>query len=339
VVIRIIAASSRATITQRERIFAVAAQLGYSGPNIAGSSLRLGRIGTVGVLVPGSLANTVEDPSTAMLLRGIVEVGELADVALTLLPVNGAARDNPHDPTKPAALRGLVDGVVMHCLPNDHPAVETIRTRRIPAVAIDSPRLPGVPYVTVDHLAAAADQINYILGLGHRRIAVIADRLSRRAVPGLGPLPDVETITETYLRERVTGYRGVVTDANLAGLDVVLVEAADIDMQSGTRAATEIIEGFLPRAIIATSDTHAVAAMKVLAKYSFSVPGDVSVIGFDDAPVADLMGLTTIRQPLREKGKAAAEILLDLIAGRPRRRSIRPTELIVRSSTGPVPGA
>ena len=116
------------------------------------AALRLGRIGTVGVLVPGSLAAAVEDPSTALLLRGIVEVSELADVGLT--SVTGQRADmqsEPPCPMMPGALRGLVDGVVMHCLADDHPVVEMILARRIPAVAIDSPRLPGLPYVTVDH--------------------------------------------------------------------------------------------------------------------------------------------------------------------------------------------
>jgi DNA-binding LacI/PurR family transcriptional regulator len=88
---------------------------------------------------------------------------------------------------------------------------------------------------------------------------------------------------------------------------------------------------------VATSDVHAVAALKVLKAANIAVPERVSVIGFDDAPIADLMGLTTIRQPLADKGRAAATILLDLIAGRVRRRAIKPTELIVRTTTGPAP--
>src|SRR6476661_9687327 len=140
--------SGRVSQPQRDVIFAAAAELGYTGPNVAGSSLRLGQIGTVGVLTPGSLAAAVEDPSTALLLRGIVEVSEFADVGLTLSPGRVPAQQPP-DPVMPGALRGLVDGVVMHCLANDHPVVGAILARRIPAVAIDSPRLPGLPYVTV----------------------------------------------------------------------------------------------------------------------------------------------------------------------------------------------
>ncbi|MGV9803461.1 substrate-binding domain-containing protein, partial [Mycobacterium sp. NPDC003449] len=114
-------------------------------------------------------------------------------------------------------------------------------------------------------------------------------------------------------------------------------EAGDIDMASGMAAAEQLISGAEPpTAIVATSDVHAVAAIKALDRKGVSVPGQVSVIGFDDAPIADLVGLTTIHQPLAEKGRAAATILLDLLQGRSRRRSVKPTQLIVRSSTGPA---
>ncbi|MDV3129925.1 LacI family DNA-binding transcriptional regulator [Mycobacterium sp. 21AC1] len=330
--------SGRVSAKQREQIFAVAAQLGYTGPNIAGSSLRLGRIGTLGVLVPGSLASAVEDPSTALLLKGIVEVGELADVALTLLPVaRTAVTSGLPRPVQPAVLRGLVDGVVMHCLPNEHPVVEAILARRIPAVAIDSPRLPNIPYVTVDHRAAGAAQLNHLLALGHRNIGILSDRLGPETVPGCRALSDIEDVRETYLQDRLAGYRDAVAGAGRRAIRARLVEAADIDMASGMIAAQELIAGSdAPTAIVATSDVHAVAAMKVLEHKGISIPGQVSVIGFDDAPIADLVGLTTIHQPLREKGKAAATILLDLIDGRSRRRSVKPTELVVRTSTGPA---
>ncbi|MCV7287333.1 LacI family DNA-binding transcriptional regulator [Mycolicibacterium wolinskyi] len=330
--------SPRVSARQREQIFSVAAQLGYTGPNIAGSSLRLGRIGTVGVLVPGSLASAVEDPSTTLLLKGIVEVGELADVALTLLPVDRTGiTSGPSQPVQSAALRGLVDGVVMHCLPNEHPVVEAIIARRIPAVAIDSPRLPAIPYVTVDHRQAGAEQMKHVLALGHRRVGIVTDRLGPAAEPGRRQFSDIEAVTETYLQQRLAGYRDAIAAGGRGGIDATLVEATDIDMSSGMLAVEQLIDGpEPPTAIVATSDVHAVAAMKVLEQRQLSVPEQVSVIGFDDAPIADLVGLTTIRQPLCDKGKTAASMLLDLIDGRSRRRSVKPTELILRSSTGPA---
>lgn len=330
--------SGRVSEAQREAIFAAAARLGYTGPNIAASTLRLGRIGTVGVLVPGSLASAVEDPSTALLLKGIVEVGELADVALTLLPVQRPLQvGHQGHPVMPSALRGLVDGVVMHCLPSDHPVVAALLARGIPAVAIDSPRLPGLPYVTVDHRSAAVVQMNHVLQHGHRRIGVISDRLGETRGEGARPLAAVHDVTEMYLRERLDGFRDAIAQADDPRIEVTLIEAADIDYANGMVAARDLIAAAAPTAIVTTSDVHAVAALKVLKANGTSVPDQVSVIGFDDAPIADLMGLTTIRQPLCEKGRAAATILLDLIAGRTRLRSVKPTELVVRATTGPAP--
>jgi DNA-binding LacI/PurR family transcriptional regulator len=328
--------SPKVSAAQREQIFSVAAQLGYTGPNIAGSSLRLGRIGTVGVLVPGTLAKAVEDPSTMLLMKGIVEVGELADVALTLLPVDRLRSKSQPGTIMPAALRGLVDGVVMHALPDGHPAVEAVLSRNIPAVAIDSPRLPNLPYVTIDHRAAGESQMNHVLALGHRRIGIITDRLSSVSAPGVHPLTDVDAATETYIRERLAGYREAIKQFGLSDDEVMLIESEDIDLHSGEAAAEELITRFAPTAIVATSDPHAVAAMKLLAAKGISIPGEVSVIGFDDAPIADLVGLTTVHQPLVQKGRTAAECLLDLLAGRARRYSVMTTYLIVRSSTGPA---
>ena len=329
--------SPRVSATQREHIFTVAASLGYTGPNIAGSSLRLGRIGAVGVLIPGSLALAVEDPSTMLLMKGIVEVGELADVALTLLPVD--PQPGADGPVKSAVLRGLVDGVVMHTIADDHPVVDAVRARKIPAVAIDSPRVANLPYVTVDHLQAGAQQMNHVLELGHKRIGVITDRIGTTASPGFRYWADVESSHETYLRERLAGYRQAMSAHRVRLADIALVEAAGIDMASGRRAAELLIGEFAPTAIVATSDVHAVASLQALSAQGVGVPEAVSVIGFDDAPIADLVGLTTVRQPLEDKGRTAAKILLDLIAGRPRRRSIKATELIVRSTTGPAPGS
>ena len=327
--------SPRVSASQREHIFTVAAGLGYAGPNIAGSTLRLGRTGAVGLLIPGPLALAVEDPSNMSLMKGIVEVGELADIALTLIPVD--PRPDVSGPVQPAVLRGLVDGVVIHALPDDHPVVDAIRARKIPAVAIDSPRVPHIPYVTVDHRQSGAEQMNHVLGLGHKRIGVITDRIGPRPSPGFRYWTDAESSKETYLRERLAGYRQAMADRGVRVSDTALVEAAGIDARSGQLAAELLIREFAPTAIVATSDVHAVAALKALSALKVEVPDAVSVIGFDDAPIAGLVGLTTMRQPLEDKGRTAARILLDLIAGHARRRSIKPTELVVRTTTGRAP--
>ncbi|OBJ43910.1 hypothetical protein A5630_17765 [Mycolicibacterium mucogenicum] len=330
--------SPRVSESQRSRIFTVAAELGYSGPNVAGRFLRSGRIGAVGVLLPGPLASAVEDPSTALLLKGIVAVGELADVALTLLPVPLLdAAFSGSRPATPAVLRGLVDGVVMHCLSNESQVVEAIRSRGIPAVAIDSPRLPHLPYVTADHRRGGAEQMDHLLAHGHQRIGIVTDRLGSAHRPGCHSLARMPLVVETYLSERFAGFSDALKKHGVVDAEVSVIEAADIDLVNGMSAVSELIACTRPTAIITTSDIHAVAALKVLRQQRISVPDQISVIGFDDAPIAEHVGLTTIRQPLEDKGKAAAEMLLDVLAGRVRRRSVKPVELIIRDSTGPVP--
>jgi DNA-binding LacI/PurR family transcriptional regulator len=150
------------------------------------------------------------------------------------------------------------------------------------------------------------------------------------------PLSAVDPVGEFYLRERLAGFREAITAAGLDTSQVNLVEATNIDMDSGMAAAAQLIAAAEPTAIVATSDVHAVA-LKVRKAEHISVPDQVSVIGFDDAPIAHLMDLTTLRQPLADKGREAATILLELIAGRTRRRSVKPTQLIVRATVGPVP--
>ena len=328
--------SPRVSAAQRQQIFDAALTLGYTGPNIAGASLRLGRIGSVGVLVPGTLAAAVDDPSTALLLKGVVAVGELADVALTLLPVAPTTGETDR-PSTPAALRGLVDGLVLHCLPNDHPVIASVLARRIPAVSIDSPRVPRMPHVTVDHRAAGAVQMDHVLTLGHRRIGVIADRLGPVPVSGCRRLGDIASITETYLQERLQGYRDALARRGVDESAVAVVEAPDIGVAGGVAAATELFSARRPTAVLATSDVHAASALKVIRGLGFSVPSDVSVVGFDDAPIAELVGLTTVRQPLEQKGREAAHILLGAIAGRTHPPVVLPTELVVRSTSAPQP--
>jgi DNA-binding LacI/PurR family transcriptional regulator len=169
--------------------------------------------------------------------------------------------------------------------------------------------------------------------LGHRRIGIITDQYGPVSTPGFRSHVDANAATETYLRERLTGYFEACAAAkHVREGDVRLIEAAGIDMQSGIAAAAALIETD-PTAIVATSDVHAAAAIRVLTDRGIRVPEDVSVIGFDDAPIADLIGLTTVRQPLVDKGRTAATMLLDVINGHGRRRSVKKVELVIRSST------
>jgi DNA-binding LacI/PurR family transcriptional regulator len=318
----------------RERIYATAADLGYTGPNIVGASLRSGRVGAVGVMVMDSLVFALDDPSTTMLMKGIVEVGELADVALTLLPVD---RPGVKSPGQTPALRGLVDGVVLHNISENHPILPALIERELPAVVIDSPRRAGLPFVGINDRKAGLSQMAHILELGHRRIAVIVDRFHPNSPRQIVSIDRVKQASERVVRDRVLGYLDACRETGLPLEDLVLVEAGGIDADSARRATRDLLDSRSVTAIVGTSDVIAAAAVEVLRECGLAVPQDVSVIGFDDAPVAEIVGLSTIRQPLVEKGRTAARILLDRMSGGTRSRSIMPTELVLRDTTARAP--
>ncbi|MEU2271379.1 substrate-binding domain-containing protein [Streptomyces olindensis] len=113
------------------------------------------------------------------------------------------------------------------------------------------------------------------------------------------------------------------------------MDAAGIDEAVGARAARTLWEDAEVTAVVALSDVHAAAAVRVARDRGMAVPDDVAVIGYDDAPVAALIDLSTIHQPIVEKGRQAAGMLLDRIAGGGRKRTLLRTRLVQRGSTAP----
>lgn len=331
---------SKLSAPQVRHIMETAERLGYAGPNIVGASLRSGKVGAIGVMVMDTLQYAFTDWSTKSLLQGVVESPLLDDSALTLLPLphnveSLAAPGRRVSDGGRSALRGLVDGVIVHSLPDDHPAVLFLRARRIPIVVVDAPRLPGVPLIGVRDRDAAREQMEHVLELGHRKIGVIADRLIPDGHRGwVSPARRAES-TERVVRERLTGYAEACAGAGLDFDAVPLVEAGAWDDESALGAARTLLERGGITAVVATSDTMALGVLAVADELGVSVPADLSVIGFDDVPAAEPAGLTTVRQPMVEKGRIAANMLMDLIAGKieHEEQQTLPTELIVRSST------
>lgn len=325
---------------QVKHIMETAERLGYAGPNIVGASLRSGKVGAIGVMVMDTLQYAFSDWSTKSLLQGVVESHRIDDCALTLLPLPHNI-ESAADPARRvsdggrSALRGLVDGVIVHSLPDDHPALLVLRSRRIPIVVVDAPRMPGVPLVGVRDREAAREQMEHILRLGHTRIGVIADRLIPDGHRGWVTPQRRRSGTERVVRERLHGYAEALEAAGLDLDALPLIEAGAWDDESALGAARSMLAEHNVTAIVATSDTMALGVLTVAEERGSSVPADLSVIGFDDVPAADEAGLTTVRQPMVEKGRIAANILMDLIAGNLEHEEqlTLPTELIVRSST------
>lgn len=320
---------SKISAAQVEHILETAASLGYAGPSSIGASLRSGKTGAVGLMVTDTLAFAFADPSTRLLLESIVRSASLDGLNLTLVPL-------PRSDDSRSGLRGLVDGLIVHALPDDHPGLLTLQARGIPVVVVDAPLLPGVPSVGIADREAGRAQVEHLLALGHRRIGIITDRLRPDGHHGKVTPERLAGSAERVVRERLSGYTDAFAAAALSIGDAPIFEAGGFDDATGRAAVGQLLDAYDVTAIACVSDSMAIAALDELAERGLDVPGAVSVIGFDDAPIAATYGLTTIRQPLTEKGTLAADMLGRLMAGESNVASVRlPTALVVRSTTGP----
>ena len=284
-----------------------------------------------------SLGYAFSDPSNMQLLRGIAEEGELADVAVTLLP---SPRPGPSDNKDPlghrqasAGMRGLVDGVIIHNLPQGHAAVDAVIARGIPVVVVDSPKLRGVPYVGLDDRSAAASAAQHLLALGHRRIGILVDRLAPDGRSGVASPSRISHASDRVARARVQGYLQQLEASGIARSSVPVIEAGGFQLEDYAKASGQLLDDYDVTAILVASDVMALEAMSVATQRGLSIPAELSVVGFDDAPGAAEAGLTTVSQPMVEKGRIAAQLLLKAIATGELGSVLLPTQFIVRSST------
>jgi len=204
----------------------------------------------------------------------------------------------------------------------DHlPTFATLRKLHIPFIVIDDnvPASLNVPSVGANNWRSGLIATEYLLSLGHHRIAMITGPSSHLVTKG-----------------RLAGYRTALESAALS-FDSSYVRESDFGMEHGYLQAQDLLNHpNPPTALIAACDAQAISVYRAIYEQGWRIPDDISVIGFDDIPTAQWMAppLTTIRQPLRDIGHVAAERLFQLIDGNPLEplRVELASPLLVRSS-------
>jgi DNA-binding LacI/PurR family transcriptional regulator len=308
----------------RQRVLEVASRLGYAGPDPTAASLRLRRTGTIGVVLTERLPYAFADPGLITILHGIAT--ELSEAGNALLLVPARLADGQ------SLLRhSMVDAFILCSLAAGDPAVAAAQERQVPIVTVGNPRLPGVPRIGPDNRRAAAEVARHLVGLGHRRFAVVTTVTDERRGPA-----------RPLFHERVDGFRGVLLEAGVPPEDIVVVCAADNGRQSGEEAVSQLLaapRGRRPSAVFAVTDILALGVLDAAAQAEIDVPADVSVAGFDDiaAAATSVPSLTTVAHDLFGQGRAAARLALRLVAGEPARAPRISTELVTRDSTALAP--
>jgi DNA-binding LacI/PurR family transcriptional regulator len=313
----------------REKVLALAAELGYAGPDPAGRALRSGRAGAIGVLLTERLSYAFGDPAAVSTLRGLAMEAERVGISLALLPA--PLSGGPEAAV--SVIRALVDACFVYALPAGHPSVAAALERRLPMVVADTPHVPGIPLVSVDDRGGARAAAQHLLDLGHRDLAVVTLRVREDGHTGVVDAARRHAATYRVTGERLAGYEDAVAAAGL-DWDAVPVYEGPNDRARGARAVAELLAlDPRPTAVLGMSDEIAHGVVDGARAAGLTLPGDLSVVGFDDAPAATPRGLTTVRQPLVDKGRTAGRMLLEAIEGATPADVCLPTELVVRDST------
>lgn len=309
----------------RERILATATELGYAGPDAAARTLRSGKAGSIGVLFTDKLSYAFSDPYAVGFLAGLAEIAEQFSTSLLLMPLSDADTEGSTTAVRQAA----IDAATIFCVADDHPALDTIKARGIPMVSTDRQSEPDSQWVAIDEFAAAASMGRHLARLGHRDLVVLVDNNEPAGATAVElELADV-TCTDCGLR-----IKGLLSE--LGEVRMRIMSGGHNAVASGRVAAELALDSQdRPTAIVGLSDVLALGALEAMQTRGLTAGRDLTVVGFDDIPTAAAAGLTTIRQPIRDKGRAVGRLLLDPDATE--RQVLLPTELVVRSTSGPAP--
>jgi DNA-binding LacI/PurR family transcriptional regulator len=320
----------------RTKILDAATELGYVGPDPAARALARGTTGAVGILLTSSLRYAFDDDVATRFLGAVA--GEVAPtgLALTLLSAHAVGDTIP-------ARDVAMDGALVFSCDPDMTAVDWLTRRDLPIVYVDQSPLPGVACVNVDDRGGARAAAQHLVDLGHRRIAVMMAAIGGEVgivsdpfSGGSGP--------QHVPRERLLGYLEALQPA---GITPVVHRQLHSDDDEAYTAALRLLETApRPTAMLCYSDVIAHGVVRAAEQLGLRVPEDLSVVGFDDSPLARRLRpqLTTVHQDVREKGRLAASALRAAMehdrSGRPGTRDgplhvVLPTELVVRESTAP----
>lgn len=300
----------------RERVERAAEELSYVLSPTA-SNLKSGRTNTIGLIVSSAVGWFF-----GAVVTSAGRVLRQAGFDVLLYTVGETETKKRFFAEMP--LRRRVDAVLAVYLPVEPDELDALAGLGVPTVFLGSP-LPGVTTVGIDDHEGSAMATRYLLNLGHRRIATIS-----------GDPNDPMRHQTPFLRR--DGYRQALAEAGI-GHEPGLDAHGDFTVASGVTAMSRLLAAPTPpTAVVVQSDEMAFGAMHAIAKAGLRVPEDISVIGFDNHEMSEILGLSTVAQPVAQQGTQAAELLLaalDSTSPAAERRLTLPVELRIRHSTAP----
>jgi DNA-binding LacI/PurR family transcriptional regulator len=318
---KVLSGTYYASARTREKVERAAVELGYR-PNLAARALSKGRTFVVGLLIPYDPNQLFADPHLLDIIRGVEAAANERDYNVLL-----STSHRPSDPSSAYSrvLRSnYVDGMVVIEGPNMTLIAEQLKQQSSPWVVSGyGPPGSDAPCVHADDPTITAELIEHLITYGHRRIGVISSQ----------PRPEA-------FDKRLRGFHQALHHNGLY-CDPSLITYGDMSVESGYHAAARLLgRPDYPTAIWALNDRMALGALQWAREHGLHVPTDISIAGFDDIAAAALSDppLTTVRLPSYREGHEAIKLVFQMLDGvTVNREIVVPTDVIVRSSTGPAP--
>ncbi len=290
----------------RERVLNAARELGFSGPDPLARSLRRGSTGVVGVIVGGDLAGNFRDPVAVRTLDGIADALGAHDVGMLL--IRASETGGGADLTRRAAMDAAI---IAAAISGESSIVTALRERGLGVVTME-PNHEGTSYISIDDRAGMKTLAKQVLELGHERFALVT--LPWAPGAGYGPRTDLsmDASTFSFTANRVNG----VLDAGVKPTSVYVTKGSLVE--EGFEAAKALLSApERPTVIMAMSDLLAAGVLLAARELGISVPGSLSVTGFDGVDLSWLAPdiITSVQQPYTRKGQLAGEAAVELVKG------------------------
>ena len=303
-----------------QRILEIAEEIGYVPDPIA-RSMSTGKTGVIGLLVPQPISEIIRNPFLSEFIEGVGEISIREGLSILLVPpLEGSV--------KRAVARTAVDGFITIGLELYKSTIAILRRRGVAFVMVDTDTVENISSVNIQDRKGAYLIMKHILEQGHREIGILGIRSGKEQ--------KINEYSGT-LRDRIAGYQDALFEYgfHINEKQIHLTESSST--HKGGIDGYKHLKKIMPEitCMVTMSDVIAYGVMEAVKSEGLNIPDDISIVGFDDIPYSKLVSppLTTVSQPIRKKGRLAAEILIQNINGNKKIvHEVLPVKLLIRDS-------